>query len=345
MFSSQPCSRPETFLCVNPARKVRMTKSSGLSATILILLGALLVTAGGCGGGSEVVTSEALTSQVVTSEFVTTEVPTSEVVTGSSVRTTLSSVAPITSEGGQTRSLFVAVHCEPGGDPSSTGYVALHWPALIDLVTSADEHNMKLTLLMNPQWAMFALEDPSRLALMRRWESNGHELGLHSHGPHMGEWNGYTDQEEYFGSPEFLGTTDDMMELVNKLPASGQMVTACVTSEDQDRDFPSGVPYATNGGGDKFGDLWSTPTEYIWSGDHALQVTHARYTGTFSEVNIDLQQMKILLDAEGDGEVMGVVFHCFEYADDPARFNALFTLLEQEGIYAETVASIMKKYE
>ncbi|MCP4632119.1 MAG: hypothetical protein GY855_04270, partial [candidate division Zixibacteria bacterium] len=186
-------------------------------------------------------------------------------------------------------SIFIAIHCEPGNDPRSTSYAALNWPALIDLVDSADTHHMKLTLLMNPQWATYIIEDEYRLSLVRAWESNGHELGLHSHGPHMNSWNGYTNQEEYFDSPHFIGTMDDLMNIVNQLPDSGQMVTACIASEDQEHDFPAGVIYETNGGADKFDDLWSIPTEYIWNGQDVLRVTHARYAVSFSEVNIGLQ--------------------------------------------------------
>ncbi|NQT71740.1 MAG: hypothetical protein HQ553_03095 [Chloroflexi bacterium] len=240
---------------------------------------------------------------------------------------------------------FIAVHCEPGGDPLSTNYVALNWLALTDLVNSADDHNMKLTLLMNPQWATYILEDEHRLGLVRDWESNGHEIGLHSHGPHMNSWNGYTNQEQYFNSPDFIGTMDDLMDVVNQLPASEQMVTACIASEDQEYDFPSGIIYETNGGADKLDDLWSTPTEYTWNGQDVLRVTHARYAVSFSEVNIDLQQMNKILDDNESDEIMGIVFHCFEYADDSAPYNALFRLLEENGIHTNTVSAVVEGYE
>jgi len=240
---------------------------------------------------------------------------------------------------------FIAIHCEPGGDPLSTNYVALNWLALTDLVNSADDHNMKLTLLMNPQWATYILEDEHRLGLVRGWESNGHEIGLHSHGPHMNSWNGYTNQEQYFNSPDFIGTMDDLVDVVNQLPASGQMVTACIASEDQEYDFPSGIIYETNGGSDKLDDLWSTPTEYTWNGQDVLRVTHARYAVSFSEVNTDLQQMSKILDDNESDEIMGIVFHCFEYAGDQVPYNALFRLLEEREIHTNTVSVIIEDYE
>lgn len=240
---------------------------------------------------------------------------------------------------------FIAIHCEPGNDPMSTNYAALNWPALAHLVNSADNHDMKLTLLMNPQWVEYILEDNVRLNLARSWESNGHELGLHTHGPHMNNWNGYTNQEHYFNSPDFIGTMDDLMDVVNQLPASGQMITACIASEDQEYDFPSGITYETNGGADKFDDLWSIPTEYTWNDVDVLRVTHARYAVPFSDVNIDLQQMGRLLDQNESDEVMGIVFHCFEYADNAVPYNALFRLLEGNGIQTNTVSAIIESYE
>lgn len=241
--------------------------------------------------------------------------------------------------------VFIAIHCEPGSDPLSTGYAALNWPSLVDLVGSAATHNMKLTLLMNPQWAKYIIEDEHRLALVRVWELNGHELGLHSHGPHMNSWNGYTNQEQYFNSPDFMGTMDDLMYVVNQLPASGQMVTACIASENQEHDFPAGIIYETNGGANKFDDLWSMPTQYTWNGQGVLRVTHARYAASFSEVNIDLQQMSKILDANESDEIMGIVFHCFEYADNPAPYKTLFKLLDERGIHTNTVSDIVEDYE
>ncbi len=240
---------------------------------------------------------------------------------------------------------FIAVHCEPGNNPLSTEYVERNWPSLIMLVKSASEHGMQLTLLFNPQWAMYILADGKRLEVVRKWEAIGHEIGLHHHGPSMNSWNGYTNQGKYFGSRKSMGTIREMMVLVNMLPASGQVQTACVNSDDQEFDFPQNVIYETNGGSNKFGDLWSVPTEFTWNGQDVLRVTHARYAARGSEVNIDLQEMVQLLDQNADDEVMGIVFHTFEYAETPVPFDALFRLLDERGIYTSSVSAIMEAHQ
>ncbi len=240
---------------------------------------------------------------------------------------------------------FIAIHCEPGEVPLSTEYAAGNWPELTALVESADDHNMKLTLLFNPQWVMYILEDSARLELVRKWEANGHELGLHHHGPVMNSWNGYTNQKKYFGSLKYVGKIREMMVLLNHLPASGQVKTACVNSEDQEFDFPQGVIYATNGGSDKLGDLWSTPTKLTLNGQDVLYLTHARYAAQRSEVNIDLEEMAQLLDQNESDEVMGIVFHDFEYAENPKPFDALFELLDERGIHTSSVSAIMEAHQ
>jgi hypothetical protein len=47
--------------------------------------------------------------------------------------------------------IFIAVHHEPGNRPDTTDDPARLWPALTELVKSADTHGQNLTLLFNPQ--------------------------------------------------------------------------------------------------------------------------------------------------------------------------------------------------
>ena len=238
---------------------------------------------------------------------------------------------------------FIAVHCEPGPSPISTKYVETNWPALTRMVQSATDHHMHLTLLLNPQWAMYILEDPTRKELIWEWEAYGHEIGLHHHGPHMQNWNGYTNQKSYFESGKYVGRVDEMMVLINMVPQSRQIKTACVNDQDSQYDFPPGVPYETHGGADKLEDLWSIPATVSRNGQDVLQVTHARYAARGSSVNIDLQEMSRILAGDEPTEITGVVFHAFEYADNPVPFDSLFSLLDENQIYTRSVSAILDK--
>ena len=133
------------------------------------------------------------------------------------------------------------------------------------------------------------------------------------------------------------------MVLINMLPASGQIKTACVNSEDWDYDFPQDVVYQTSGGANKLEDLWSVPTKFTRQDQTGLGLTHARYAAKGSDVNIDLEEMTRLLDENTSDEVIGIVFHAFEYAQNPAPFDALFQTLQERNIHTSTVTRIMER--
>ncbi len=260
------------------------------------------------------------------------------VVTGTSLGIFLLSPEPVESK------LFIAIHCEPGTLPQSVDYPEQYWLDLRAMIIEADIHDIKLTLLFNPQWATYILNDTNRLTMVRNWDANGHEIGLHHHGAHMNNWNGYTNQADYQTGPKYLGTISDMMTLMNQLPASGQINTACVaTDEDIDYDFPLDVPFRTFGGSDKLGHLWSTPETSTYNEQTVLGVSHARFADILSEVNIDLDEFKGLV-VQNQEEVMGLVWHVFNYADNPSAFISLFEYLDDEGIDTWTVSEIMESY-
>ena len=44
----------------------------------------------------------------------------------------------------------------------------------------------------NPQWAEYILEDSNRINLLKHWQSQNYEIGIHHQGYDHGDWNGYT---------------------------------------------------------------------------------------------------------------------------------------------------------
>ncbi len=234
---------------------------------------------------------------------------------------------------------FIVVHMEPGGQPDKDDYVIEHWPSLVDLVAEADSHDAHLTLLFNPQWASYIVEDDARLELVRSWEENGHELGLHHHGPHMKNWNGYTNQNVYQNHPDYVGNVLDMMKIVNQLPASGQVMTACIGGgEDEDVDWPKGVKHETNGA--SLEDLISTPEVVDNDGQFVLKLTHH----LFNPSSINGSSFEDLIEATSGmqaEEVMGIVFHANNYTQDADTYDLLFDVLQQEGVDVITVSEIL----
>lgn len=233
---------------------------------------------------------------------------------------------------------FVAVHMEAGARTKNLEYQKTFWPTLISLVSAADKYGVKLTLEFNPQWAEYILQDDAKLTQLRGWETAGHEIALHHHGPTHADWNGYTNRTDKKNDPNYRGTIEEMMAIVNRLPASGQILTEGGT--DRETDWPQGVIYKTEGGGDKNADLISKPQNETWNGQNVLGVSHIQYA-TGMPVAISLDEIKSGLDSLQDGEVLGVVFHEKDYKDRAADIEKLFSLLKERGVAGKTVKQIL----
>ena len=86
--------------------------------------------------------------------------------------------------------------------------------------------------------------------------------------------------------------------------------------------------------------LWSKPSSMIFAGLNTIRVTHARFGTPQSEINIDLNEFKTLYQERNREYVMGLVWHVFNYADDPFEFIQLFEYLNSESISTLTVDQI-----
>jgi hypothetical protein len=239
--------------------------------------------------------------------------------------------------------LFLAIHCEPGSNPSILKQPLQYWPALKQMVTVADSYDIKLTILFNPQWGQYILLNTTRLNLVRAWEINGHEIGVHHHGPHHQEWNGYTNQVNYLSNPNYLGNISDMMSILNQLPSSGKMLSGCIsTTDDIPYDCPQCLKYSVDGGSDKVDHLYSKPALKTFNGVEVYQVTHAIFNAIESEVNIDLEHFGELYKERNNEYIMGLVWHAFNYDQTPQAFDSLFGYLHQESIQTYTLTSIFE---
>lgn len=229
---------------------------------------------------------------------------------------------------------------EPGNYPNTTEQPEKYWDALVDLVELADQHNLKLNLMFNPQWGTYVLEDDSRLNLVQEWEANGHELGVHHHGPQRGSWNGYTNQEDYIDNLKYLGSIEDMMDILNQLPASGQMVAGVISNdEDKKYDFPENFIYSIDGGVNSVDDLISTPEPCDLNNQNLICVSHAIY-GTGGEVAVTLEEVDLALRVATPEEVVGIVFHANNFEDTPIPYVILFEYLDELNIESIAVSDL-----
>jgi hypothetical protein len=238
---------------------------------------------------------------------------------------------------------FVVIHLEPGEDATTTAYPEQYWPTLVSLVEKANEYNIKLTLLFNPQWGTYILQDPEKLELLRFWEANGHEIGVHHHGPSYGKnWDGYTNQQQYKSDPEYLGDMDDFMNLMNQLPASGKVLTGGIAAEeDKPYDWPEGIIYSTEGV--SFEDLINQPAEIEVNNHKATQLTHAAYYAVGKQ-DVTLKQIASATESSSSGDVMGIVFHERNYGQHKKEIEDLFKYFQENNIQVKAVKEILSNY-
>jgi len=202
----------------------------------------------------------------------------------------------------------------------------------------ADKYNHKLTLEFNPNWATYILQDSSKLNLLRSWEQNGHEIALHHHGPTHPDWNGYTNREDKKSDPKYKGTIEDMMKLINQLPASGKVLTAGAT--DETTDWAQGVIYDTNGGTSK-NDLLSTPQIVSWNGFQVTQLKYRMYAVGIP-TDADLNEIESAYSSAKNGEIIGIVFHVHDYDKRKSEITALFESLKNNNLKVKAVKNILQ---
>ncbi len=169
-----------------------------------------------------------------------------------------------------------------------------------------------MNIWMNPQWVTYILADNDRTSLVRSWVANGHEIGFHHHGPHLGSWNGYTNQNEFMNDPEYIGTINEAMQLFEEL-LEEPVVAGTIADKDIAEDFPVGLLYHTSGGSDKQDHLYSIPETATENGQIYQNLTHARLGASRNAVNLDVGELELFIRKYNGDKVMGVIFHVKDY--------------------------------
>ncbi len=96
--------------------------------------------------------------------------------------------------GGGNPSTFFAIHFEPRSGKAE------YFETLKELINDANTYNIKLTLQFTPSWAKMILADSAKIAYLRKWQDQGHEVAAHHHGAYHGwEADGYSSlsQDDY----------------------------------------------------------------------------------------------------------------------------------------------------
>ncbi|MBI3693509.1 MAG: hypothetical protein HY238_01530 [Acidobacteria bacterium] len=245
---------------------------------------------------------------------------------------------------------FFALHLEP-----TTANDTL-FAAVVRLVELAERYKVKVTFEFTPQWAEMILADEKKLALLRKWQKNGHEVGAQHHPMfHPGGWDGYTDVDpkelkdtriDAVGRSrpreKYLGTMSDFMRLLNRLAAPERVVTGAfgrppTWSQVPARlEFPRGVFYETEGIHEP-----PRPPRLIGRQHWELPMFFVGNDAMVLELSQMYEETK-----EMEGDIVGFITHEFNFQGAPDVIERWFKFLQSkdpEGKHNKTVSQIMKE--
>lgn len=197
------------------------------------------------------------------------------------------------------------------------------------------------------------LADNTMTNEVHSWQDNGHEIGVHHHGPRHRGWNGYTNmpeeeaydirdhvcpQQDCDAIETYLGTVDSYMPKFNQLASPYKIKSGTVT--DKWTDVPSEIIYDVDGFHDgRTGKV----TTNIWNNHLVYRISI--FLGVFKEskYNEAVSQYNSL----GPEEVFGAVAHVYNFQQTPAGIESWFKFLKEkdpEGLKRKTVTWIMENH-
>jgi len=257
----------------------------------------------------------------------------------------------------------------------SLAYQKALWPTVIKLIQLADKYDFKLSLALNPQWAEYILNDDQKIEYIRKWVHNGHELAFHHHGINQIDWNGYSNRSinNYFRNKEdrftkkldsdsYRGSAkqgfDQLKQLASKIDQSYKVQTGCITDTAVDK--PHEVSILTKGSTVFEKDFISKPEVIrLPNGQKIYWLNHYQLRSNFNTVKTpnsysekqnlqkskkELKKIKNNYSKARHDEIVGIVFHLFDYYRAPQLYTSLFKYLDSKYQRVKTIRTVLKQY-
>ncbi len=241
------------------------------------------------------------------------------------------------------------------------------WLSTVHMVETADTFNIKLTLALQSQMAEYILQDNEKINLMNEWVQNGHELAMHHHGINHIDWGGYTNRfqgtsypddymwiDKFENSGLYRGNMPESFNYLQQLATeiNDSIVTGCIG--DTQIDKPNGIIYFTKGG-EILEDLIYTPdtitlpneTLYFLSHYQVVSVFKNEYGEFLDEVTnyqyatAKLDTVMMNINQIDDDQIMGIVYHVFDYYRFPNIYRDLFSFLSQNQVNNKSIRCLM----
>lgn len=245
--------------------------------------------------------------------------------------------------------IFFAVHME-AWEFSKGKYQEQQWPNLVKFVEMADRYGAKLTLMFNPQWAQYLLEDKVKFNLLKVWQKNGHEVALHYHNIYHRDWNGYTNRKDkkYTEDLRYRGTVDEMMKLMQKLATPDKILTMCMGPEKSwdstsvveidEIDYPQDIIYDADGVDVGLNKVLRTEFR-------GRKIFHLKHHALLPErKGEDLKKIQNEFKQAKSSEVLGVVTHEGDFGMSPSYIEEWFRFVRDENMEIRTVRDIVESY-
>ncbi len=88
---------------------------------------------------------------------------------------------------------FIAIQNETNNKTGGEKAIEESYPYLAEMISKADEYDIKLTLMFSAQWAAYIVSSPDRMAVLNGWKDNGHEIAGFHRGIYDENWDGFTN--------------------------------------------------------------------------------------------------------------------------------------------------------
>jgi len=252
---------------------------------------------------------------------------------------------------------------------NSLTFQQILWPSIVDMVQTADSFDIKLTLALQSQMAEYILQDTDKINIFNEWVNNGHELAMHHHGINHIDWGGYTNRfqgtpypddylflDRFLNSGLFRGNMQESFNYLQQLAieVNDSVVTGCIT--DTQIDKPDEIIYLTDGG-DPI-DLISIPDTVSLPNETFYFLSHCQLVSVYKDGNNEiieddiinhqyaterLDLIKANLNQLDDNEVMGIVFHAFDYYRFPDIYRDLFIFFDQNQVNNKSIKGLMNE--
>lgn len=243
----------------------------------------------------------------------------------------------------------------PDASVTNLKYQEALWPTTIKLIELADRYKVKLTLAFNPQWAEYILKDEEKINIIKKWQSNGHEIAFHHHGYEHPDWNGYSNRNDsnITNDSRYRGTAEDGYKYVKQLAYPKEVITGTIT--DIHTDLVEGLSILTKGG-TKFDqgidDAVSKPKEISLGNRTIISLSHGFLESYFNDEQKTLDLVETFkkkykeVKEMDDNYIFGIVTHEHDFYRFPAALEKWFEFLKEqdpEMTHNKTISQIIEE--